>query len=110
VLFRSVIAALRKALAARREHFRTVCVWQLNDNTREGIAYFTDVLLAEGFPECYANNLGEIFGPAGLVRSDADATPKPAFHEFKKAVAFFADARRLILTPAAWWTRPMCNS
>ncbi len=87
---RAVIEALAQALDERRDRFRTVCVWQLNDNSRAGTAFFTEALLADGLPPCYANNISEIFGPAGLVRSTPDASPKPAFDAFKDAVAYFA--------------------
>lgn len=82
--------ALRDGLQARAQHFRTVCVWTLNDHTPAGIAYVGDALLADGFPQCYVDNLNEIFGPTGLVRSDTLASVKPAFAAFRGAVTFFA--------------------
>lgn len=88
---RACIAALREALHARREHFAAVCLWTLNDHTPPGMQYVADALLAEGIPSCYADNITEIFGPTGLVRSDRTASAKPAFDAFKEAVAFFAE-------------------
>lgn len=87
---RAVMTALADALAARPGQFRTVCIWTLNDHTPEGLDWLADALIAEGLPACYVANLVEAFGPAGLVRSDATASPKPAFEAFKQAVARFA--------------------
>lgn len=90
---RAIHLALYKALDARRAHFRTVCQWTLNDHTEEGMRYLTDPLLAAGLPACYVENIGEIFGPTGLVRSDPTASKKPAFDDFKAAVRYFAAPR-----------------
>ena len=87
---RAIYRALRTELHKRRAHFRTVCNWTLNDHTEEGMRYFVEILIREGFPRCFADNIAEIFGPAGLVHSDATASKKPAFTAFKSAVRFFA--------------------
>lgn len=86
-----VVRALAAALDARRAHFRTVCLWTLNDHSPAGMAYLVDELIGEGLPECYANNLAEAFGPTGLVRSDVTGSKKPAFAVFKAAVGCLAD-------------------
>ncbi len=90
----AIYRELRIELDRRSEHIRTVCNWTLNDHTKDGMRYFVEPILDAGFPRCYAANLGEIFGPTGLVRSDAVASKKPAFAEFEAAVRFFAGARR----------------
>ncbi len=87
---RAVIQALVDALDARRDSFRTFCLWTLNDHSQAGIQYLGDALLAEGLPPCFADNQMEIFGPTGLVHSDTMATPKPSFDEFKKAILYFS--------------------
>ncbi len=84
---RAVIEALANALNSRRSFFRTVSIWTLNDHTRAGMQYVADAILTEGLPQCYADNVTEVFGPTGLVHSDSDASPKPAFDTFKTAVA-----------------------
>ncbi len=83
---RRVIEALGRELAARREHVRTVSVWTLNDHTRDGMKWLVDALVVGGMPGCFAEAFAEAFGPTGLVRSDAEATPKPAFEAFRAAV------------------------
>ncbi len=91
---RSVYRSLARELHVRRAHIRTACNWTLNDHTEAGMQYFIDGLIAEGMPLCFADNIAEIFGPAGIVRSDTSASKKPAFDDFVKAVAFFARDRR----------------
>ncbi len=87
---RACYESLRIELDARRDHFRTVCNWVLNDHTMPGMQWIVDALDAGGLPSCYSANVAEIFGPAGLVRSNPTASTKPAFFEFKNAVSFFA--------------------
>ena len=86
----SCMEALGQALANRSAHVRTVCQWVLNDHTPAGMQYLVDDLQSAGLPSCYAANIAEIFGPAGLVRSDATASIKPAFVAFRDAVQRFA--------------------
>ncbi len=88
---RQVIEALIHALHERKKHFRTVCLWTLNDHTPAGMQYVADAIVQEGLPRCYAANIAEIFGPTGLVRSDATASPKPAFAVFKSALSTESD-------------------
>ncbi|MEL6428464.1 MAG: hypothetical protein AAFP22_17735 [Planctomycetota bacterium] len=83
----AVFAALGVELGLRSDRFRAACVWTLNDHTRDGIAYVGDELTAQGLPGCFADNIEEIFGPTGLVRSDASASVRPAFVEVRAAVA-----------------------
>ena len=83
-------AELGLQLDLRRKHFRTVCNWTLNDHSQQGIQYLGDLFSAQGFPPCFGDNLMEIFGPTGLVHSDAIASKKPAFDQFKQVVASFA--------------------
>lgn len=81
----AVYAALITALEGRRSKFRTVCNWTLNDHDmawqplREG-------LVEDGLPNCYADNVAEIFTLTGLVRSDDQATRKPAFDIFREGI------------------------
>ncbi|MEO0425697.1 MAG: hypothetical protein AAF184_25430 [Pseudomonadota bacterium] len=81
----AVYDALATALDARRAHFRTVCNWTLNDHDSAWNS-LARALIASGLPRCYAGNIRDIFTKTGLVRSDADATPKPAFEVFKRSV------------------------
>lgn len=97
---RRVIQALANGLQARSRHFRAVSIWTLNDHSRAGMQYLADALLAEGLPQCYADNLTEVFGPTGLVHSDATASPKPAFSAFKAAIARLASPARPPRHPA----------
>ena len=90
---RQVMIAFTEALADRREHFRTVCLWTLNDHTRNGMQYVIDAVTAEGLPQCYAANIAEIFGPTGLVRSDATASRKPAFDAVRAAILPLKEGR-----------------
>lgn len=87
---RACFEALKTALDERRAHFWTVCIWTLNDHTVDGGQWLADALYAENLPACYVDNILEIFGPTGLVRSDATASKKPAFDAVKDAVAYFA--------------------
>ncbi len=96
----AIIDALADALDARRQHFRTVSIWTLNDHTVPGMQYLADPLLAAGLPPCYVDNIVEIFGPTGLVRSDSTATPKPAFDAFKSAVTRFTPTPVPACSPA----------
>lgn len=84
---REIIQALAEELYERCDQYRTVSIWTLNDHTLDGIRYVGDTFTDAGFPSCYGDNLNEIFGPTGLVRSDATASTKPAFDAFKDAVA-----------------------
>ena len=90
---REVMEALAVGLAERRQHFRTVSLWTLNDHTPAGMQYVADAIEAEGLPPCYADNIAEIFGPTGIVRSDATASTKPAFDAFKNAIRPLRDGR-----------------
>jgi hypothetical protein len=83
---RACFAALYDELLVRAPRFRSVCLWTLNDFSRAGLDFIRDALIAEGFPACFADNFAEIFGPTGLVRSDATASKKPAFDELVDAL------------------------
>ncbi|MEL6712679.1 MAG: hypothetical protein AAFP86_02835 [Planctomycetota bacterium] len=83
----AVFTALGAELELRSDRFRAACIWTLNDHTRGGIGYVGDELTAQGLPECFADNIEEIFGPTGLVRSDASASVRPAFVEVRAAIA-----------------------
>ena len=82
-----VIALLAEALVERQHRFRTVSLWTLNDHTPAGMQYLVDVLLAEGLPACYAENLAEAFGPTGVVESTPAAEPKAGFEVLRRAIA-----------------------
>jgi hypothetical protein len=94
-----MVEGLAEALHARRARFRTVCLWTLNDHTPAGMQYLVDALTVEGMPACFGEHMAEVFGPTGLVRSDAKATPKPAFEAFKRAI-------RHVQGDARWRERP----
>ncbi|MEM1422466.1 MAG: hypothetical protein AAGH64_00535 [Planctomycetota bacterium] len=99
-LQREVMVAFAEELAARSDRFRTVCLWTLNDHTREGMAWVYDAIVSEGLPPCYAQNIAEIFGPTGLVRSDERATKKPAFDAVRDAIATLRERGGSRDTPA----------
>ncbi|MEQ8317939.1 MAG: hypothetical protein RIE77_01365 [Phycisphaerales bacterium] len=82
-----VIEAMAEAVIERRHRFRTVSLWTLNDHTPAGMQYVVDAILAEGLPTCYAENVGEIFGPTGIVESTPEARRKPAFESMRRAIA-----------------------
>ncbi len=84
-----VYAALAYGLEARKEYFRTVCNWSLNDYDKLWLV-LRELLIREGLPECYANNIFDVFTKTGLVYSDHTATLKPAFKVFKRAVEYFS--------------------
>lgn len=81
-----VIEALAEAVVERRHRFRTVCLWTLNDHTPAGVQYLVDAMLAEGLPQCFADNVAEIFGPTGIVESTPEARRKPAFESMRRAI------------------------
>lgn len=100
---RAMLKGLAIALSARRAHFRTVCLWTLNDHTPAGVQYLVDAITAAGLPACFGEHMAEVFGPTGLVYSDAKATTKPAFEAFKHAIRHVqqdARGRGRPLTPA----------
>ncbi|MGB0717103.1 MAG: hypothetical protein ACPGXK_14585, partial [Phycisphaerae bacterium] len=99
---KAIMDAVVEALDERRAHFRTFCLWTLNDHSMEGIAYVGDALEAEGFPSCFADNAEEIFGPTGIVRSDETASKKPAFDAFKQGVTFFAAGAEPVPGMSLW--------
>gem|GEM_PF-3116031 len=101
----AVYAALVSALQARRSHIRTVCNWTLNDH-REAWLPLADALVGEGLPRCLADNFVDIFTETGLVRSDAAASPKPAFDIFKNAIAPLAGFSINEGIAGAWFNPP----
>ncbi len=82
-----VIEAFAEAVVERQHRFRTVSLWTLNDHTPAGMRYLVDAILAEGLPQCYADNVAEIFGPTGIVESTPEARRKQAFESLRRAIA-----------------------
>lgn len=82
-----VIQAFAEAVVERQHRFRTVSLWTLNDHTPDGVQYLVDAMLAEGLPQCFADNVGEIFGPTGIVESTPEARRKQAFESLRRAIA-----------------------
>lgn len=85
-----VYEALVAALDVRRDKIRTVCNWTLNDH-RDAWAPLADGLVEEGLPGCAARNVADIFTETGLVRSDAEASTKPAFDAFRDGISLLAE-------------------
>jgi hypothetical protein len=55
--------------------------------------YIEDAITQEGFPKCYADNITEIFGPTGLVKSNPNATKRPAFNTLRDAIKPLREGR-----------------
>lgn len=86
----AVYDALGTALRARREEgFRILCNWTLNNHDRAWNP-LRAILVREGLPACYANNIRDMFTKTGLVHSDRAATAKPALFVFKRSISAFA--------------------